>query len=177
MRAASSSRRRRFISSSCWASRARRASAGAVSALPPTSWPTVRESSKSRRNSPRAPSAGDGFDAADAGGDGRLAGELDEADLAGGAGVGAAAELGGEVADLDDADAVAVLFAEQCHGVEFVDGLTSMGTSTKVSTLVSASTCWLTMSSIFGEFFFGDAGEVREVEAEAGAVDERSRPA
>ena len=46
--------------------------------------------------------------------------QLDQADLAGGPGVHAAAEFGGEVADLDDADLVAVLFAEERHGFVFV---------------------------------------------------------
>ena len=46
----------------------------------------------------------------------------------------------------DDADTVAVLFAEERHGAEVVDSL-SMGTSTMVCDVVFARTCALTMSS------------------------------
>src|SRR3990170_268196 len=60
--------------------------------------------------------AGDGLDAADARGDGALGDNLEEADLAGGLEVRAAAELGGEIPDADDAHSVAVLLAEQRHG-------------------------------------------------------------
>ena len=121
MRSCSSSRRSFFISSSCAARRGAQGFGGGVAALP-TKCAATRATSASRRNSLERAGAGDGFDAADAGGDGGFADELEQADLAGGGGVGAAAELGREVADLDDADAVAVLFAEERHGAELVDG-------------------------------------------------------
>ena len=61
--------------------------------------------------------AGERLDAPGAGGDGRFAEDVDEAELAGVVDVRAAAEFGAEevtvVADLDDADFVAVLVAEE----------------------------------------------------------------
>ncbi len=66
--------------------------------------------------------AGDGFEAAHAAGDASLFQNFDEADFAGGRGVRAAAEFGGEVADANDANFVAVLFAEERHRLVFVDG-------------------------------------------------------
>ena len=57
--------------------------------------------------------AGDGLDAAGAGGDGHLGDDLDDADLAGGGHVRAAAEFLGIAADVDDADALAVFVAEE----------------------------------------------------------------
>jgi hypothetical protein len=59
--------------------------------------------------------AGDRLDAAHPGGHRALVGHLEEADLPGGVEVGAAAELGREVADADDAHPVAVLLAEEGH--------------------------------------------------------------
>ncbi len=117
--------------------------------------------------------AGDGFDAADAGGDGAFADELDEADFAGGGGVRAAAELGGEVADLDDADLVAVLFAEERHGVVLVDGDVDGHVDEGLDAGVGED---LAVDDVFDllQLFVGDAGEVREVEAQAGRVDERA---
>ena len=55
------------------------------------------------------------LDTAHAGADRRLAEQLDQAELAGAVHVRAAAQLAGVVADLDDADLVAVLLAEQRH--------------------------------------------------------------
>src|SRR5690606_2491715 len=57
--------------------------------------------------------ADEGLDAADARADRRLAQHLDQAELPGAGHVGAAAQLAGVVPDLDDADLVAVLLAEQ----------------------------------------------------------------
>lgn len=56
--------------------------------------------------------AGEGFDAAEVGADGGFADDADRARVGAVADVGAAAELAGEVADVDDADVVAVLLAE-----------------------------------------------------------------
>ncbi len=60
--------------------------------------------------------AGDGLDAAGAGGDGHLGDDLDEADLARGRHVGAAAEFAAVAADVDHADDLAVLVAEEGEG-------------------------------------------------------------
>src|SRR6266508_1199551 len=57
-----------------------------------------------------------GVDAANPRGDGALGDDLEEPDLPRRVEVGAAAQLGGEVADPDDAHAVAVLLAEERHG-------------------------------------------------------------
>ena len=59
---------------------------------------------------------GDGFDATGAGGDGHLGDDFDKADFAGGADVGAAAELAAVTADIDDADELAVFVAEEREG-------------------------------------------------------------
>ena len=67
--------------------------------------------------------AGDGFDAADSGGDGGLGQDAEEADLAGGPGVGAGAEFHRVAvefscsSDLDDAHGVAVFVAEELHDI------------------------------------------------------------
>ena len=103
------------------ASLERRASAGSFRRLPSDLGGDAGDVEVAAESSERADAA-DGFDAAHAGGDGAFADDFDEADFAGGGGVRAAAELGGEVADADDADLVAVLFAEERHGVELVDG-------------------------------------------------------
>src|SRR4029453_19569101 len=58
---------------------------------------------------------GDGLDAPDARGDRALGRDLEQTDLAGAAKVRAAAQLGREVADLDHAHSIAVLFAEKRH--------------------------------------------------------------
>src|SRR5207249_5058266 len=58
---------------------------------------------------------GDGLDPPDARGHRALRRDLEEADFAGAAEVRAAAQLGREVTDLDHADAIAVLLAEQRH--------------------------------------------------------------
>ena len=66
---------------------------------------------------------GDGFDAADSGGDGGLGQDAEEADLAGGLGVGAGAEFHRVAvefscsSDLDDSHGVAVFVAEELHDV------------------------------------------------------------
>jgi hypothetical protein len=60
--------------------------------------------------------AGDGLDAARAGGDRHLGDDFDEADLTRGGDVGAAAELAAVAADVDDADDLAVLVAEEGEG-------------------------------------------------------------
>ncbi len=172
MRALSSSRRSFFSSSSCCERRVWRAAAG-ESEVPPMSDETTRATDASRRNSGERAGAGDGFNAADAGGDGGLAGEFEEADFPGGAGVDAAAELGGEAADFHDADLVAVLFAEEGGGVKVVDGGVDGDVDEGLDAGVGED---FAVDDVldFLQFFWRDAGEVAEVEAKAGAVDERA---
>jgi hypothetical protein len=62
------------------------------------------------------PGAGRRLDAADAGGDAGLLDDLEQADVAGGPDVGAAAQLHAEVADLHHPHLFAVLLAEQGGG-------------------------------------------------------------
>ena len=117
--------------------------------------------------------SGNGFDAADSGRDGAFAEELDGADLAGGGGVGASAELGGEVADLDDAHLVAVLLAEERHGVVLVDGDVDGHVFEGDDGGVREHFLINEVLDVL-QFLVGDGGEVGEVEAEAVVVDERS---
>ena len=121
--------------------------------------------------------AADGLEAAHAGGDGAFADNFDEADFAGGRGVRAAAELGREaVRKLDDAHLVAILFAEESHGVVLVHGHVDghvfegfdAGVGEDLAVDDRLDLC---------ELFVGDLGEVREVEAEARRARPRSRPA
>jgi hypothetical protein len=60
--------------------------------------------------------ARDGFNAAHAGRNAAFVDDLAEADIAGAAHVGSAAQLLAEIGDVDDAHLIAVLFAEQRHG-------------------------------------------------------------
>jgi hypothetical protein len=76
----------------------------------------LRAASCAWRRRAKAGLAGDGFDAARAGGDGHLGDDLDEADFAGGGNVRAAAELAAVAADVDDADELAVFVAEEGEG-------------------------------------------------------------
>ncbi len=66
--------------------------------------------------------AGDGLETTHATGDASLFQNFDEADFARRCGVRTSAKLGGEIADADDAHAVAVLLAEERHRLVFVDG-------------------------------------------------------
>ena len=88
------------------------------------------------------------LDPAYAGADRRLAEQLDHAELAGAAGVGAAAQLAGPVADRDHPHLVAVLLAEQRHRA----GLrrASSWVITSACTSRSASTTSLTRASTSG---------------------------
>ena len=63
--------------------------------------------------------AGDRLDAAHAGGDAALGDDLEQADVAGALHVRAAAQLAAR-ADVEDADLVAVLLAEQHHRAELL---------------------------------------------------------
>ena len=85
--------------------------------------------------------------------------------------MGAAAEFGGEVADADDADALAVLFAEEGHGAEVFYRLVDRNIDQGLDVGVSED---LAVDDVFDllHLGLGDAGEVGEVEAEAALVDE-----
>ena len=87
--------------------------------------------------------------------------------------MGAAAELGREAADLHDADVVAVLLAEEGHRAVLVDGLVDGYIDISEDRRVSED---LLVDDGFDllQFFGRNAGEVREVEAEAGWVVERA---
>ena len=86
----------------------------------------------------------------------------------------AAAEFGGEIADLDDADLVAVLFAEQRHGVVFVDGHVDGHVFDDFDLFVAQD---FFVDEVFDvlQFFVRDRGEVGEVEAQMIRRDQRSR--
>src|SRR3954466_9901557 len=103
--------------------------------------------------------AGHGFQTAHAAGDATFAKDFDEADLAGCLGMRTAAEFGGEVTDLDDADLVAVLLAEERHGFVFVDGYVDGHVFDHFDAVVLQD---FTIGEIFDvlEFFIFDAGKV-----------------
>ena len=86
--------------------------------MPSTDWaPTAdaapSRASKRRRTSASAAAPGDGFDAAHAGADAPLGRDQEAADLAGGPGVRAAAQLEAVVLDADGPDRLAVLLVEE----------------------------------------------------------------
>jgi hypothetical protein len=64
----------------------------------------------------KSPGAGYPFNAPDSGSDARFLNDLEQADIAGGAGMGAAAQLHAEIAYPHHSHAVAVFFAEQGGG-------------------------------------------------------------
>src|SRR6185437_10834355 len=104
---------------------------------------------------------------AHAGRNGPLAGELEQADFAGGAGVRTPAEFGGEaVGEADDADAVAVFFAEKRHGTEFADGDVDRHVFKRFHLRVFED---FTIDNVFDflKLFVGDLREVGEIEAQA----------
>ena len=85
----------------------------------------------------------------------------------------AAAEFGGEVADLDDADFVSVLFAEQRHGFVFVDGHVDRDVFDDFDFFVAQN---FFVDQVFDvlQFFVLHSGEVGEVEAQMIRRDQRS---
>src|SRR5581483_6040022 len=115
--------------------------------------------------------AGDRFDAPDAGGDAAFGLELEDADLAGAVDVRAAAELGGEVADLDHAHDVAVLVAEKSERASFhrlvVARLFDLHVGVDADALVHA------LLDV-GELFVADRAGMAEVEAQPVRRDERA---
>ncbi len=118
--------------------------------------------------------AGHGFQTPHAAGDAAFFQNLDQPDLAGCAGVRAAAELGGEVADLDDAHAIAILLAEQRHGLVLVDGDVDGHVFDDLDAIVAQH---FFVGEVFDvlQLFVVDAGEVREVEAQVAGIDQRAR--
>ncbi len=117
--------------------------------------------------------AGDGFETANAAGDASLFQNFDEADFACRCRVRAAAQLGGEIADADDANSVAVLFAEERHRLVFVDGDVDGHVFDDFDAIVAQD---FFVGKVFDvlQFFVAERGEVREVEAEVRGIDQRA---
>ena len=118
--------------------------------------------------------AGNGFEAAHAAGDASLFQNFDEADLAGGCGVRAAAEFGGEVADANHANLVAVLLAEERHRLVFVDCDIDRHVFDDFDAIVAQD---FAVGEVFDvlQFFVAERGEVGEVEAQVRGIDQRAR--
>src|SRR5438128_2504068 len=106
--------------------------------------------------------AGDGLNAAHARRNAGLVQQLNQADLAGGRGVRASAKFGGEVTDLDNADAVPIFFAEECHGFVLIDGDIDGNVGNSLNFGVAED---LFIDDVFDvlELFIGDGGEVRKI--------------
>ena len=117
--------------------------------------------------------AGHGFETAHAAGDASLFQDFDESDFAGGGRVRAAAQLGGEVADADDANFVAVLLAEERHGLVFVDGDIDGHVFDDFDAVVAQH---FAVGEVFDvlQFFVAERGEVGEVETQVRGIDQRS---
>ena len=88
--------------------------------------------------------------------------------------MGAAAKFGGEIADLDHANFVAILLAEQRHGLVFVDGDIDRDILDDFDLLVAQN---FFVDQVFDvlQFFVRDGGEVREVKAQMIGRHQRSR--
>ena len=116
--------------------------------------------------------AGDRLDAAHALRDAGLAEDLEQADVAGAAHVGAAAELDRLAADRDDAHRVAVLLAEHRDRAALLAPPRSAAPRRRESAFARISA--LTRSSTWRFCSVGHRREVREVEAQAIGRDERA---
>ncbi len=118
--------------------------------------------------------AGDGLETAHAAGDASFFQNFDQADFAGRRGVRAAAEFGGEVADANDANVVAVLLAEERHGLVFVDGNIDGNVFNDLDAIVAQD---FFIGEVFDvlQFFVAERGEVGEVKAQVRGIDQRSR--
>ena len=92
-----------------------------------------------------------------------------DSNLAGGGGVGASAELGREVADLDHTHLVAILLAEERHGVVLVHGHVNRHIDNRLHSSVAEDFMIDNGFNLF-KLFVGDLGEVREVEAQASRI-------
>ena len=118
--------------------------------------------------------AGDGLQAADAGGDRPFTDSFDQADLAGGGRVRAAAEFRGEaVGELDHADLVTVLLSEERHGVVLVDGHVDGHVFEGFHTGVGQHLAVDDGLDLL-EFLIGHLGKVRKVETQPRGLDQRS---
>jgi len=117
---------------------------------------------------------GDSLDAAHAGRHAAFFQNFNQADFSGRAGVCATAEFGGEVADFDDADPVAVFLSEQCHGFVFVDGDINRHIGDDLDLFVAKN---FFVDQVFDvlQLFIGNAGEVRKIKAQMVGSDQRSR--
>ena len=89
-------------------------------------------------------------------------------------GVRAAAQLGGEVADADDAHAVAILLAEQRHRLVLVDGDVDGHVLDDLDAIVAQH---FLVGEVFDvlQLLVVERGEVREVEAQVAGIDQRAR--
>ncbi len=173
MRESSSSRRSFFSSSSCDCSLARRAAAGVEAVARAGDLFGEASDFIIAAEFGEGAEAADGFESADAGGDAGFAEELQQADFAGGGAMGASAKLGGEVADFDDADAVAIFFAKEGHGVEFVDGDINGDVFKNFDARIFED---LLVDEVFDvlQFFVGDLLKVGEVEAQVLRINKRA---
>src|ERR1019366_4437045 len=99
---------------------------------------------------------------------------LDQPDLAGSAGMCAAAEFRRKIADLDYAHLVAVLFAKQRHGVILVDRHVNRNVLDDLDPFVAQN---FLVDDVFDvlQLFVGDSGEVREIEAQMVGGNQRPR--
>ena len=118
--------------------------------------------------------AGNGFDAPHARRNAAFFQNFDQSDLAGCGGVGAAAEFGGEVSDLDHAYLVAILLAEQRHGLVFVDSDVDRNVLDDFDLLVAQH---FLVDQVFDvlQLLVFDRGKVRKVKAQMIGRDQRSR--
>src|SRR5437667_2263045 len=90
---------------------------------------------------------------------------LDQPNLARRPSVGAPAQLGREVADLDHADAVAILFAKQRHGLVFVDGHVNWHVLDDLDPLVPEDFFINHVLDVL-QFFVFDRREMRKIKAQ-----------
>ncbi len=109
--------------------------------------------------------AGDGLHAAHARGNAAFFQNLDQPNLAGGRGMRASAQFGGEVANPDHAHLVTILFAEQRHGVILVDGYIDRHILDDFNLSVAQH---FLVDEIFNvlQFLVFDRSEMREIEAQ-----------
>ena len=96
---------------------------------------------------------------------------LDQANLAGGRCVRTAAELGGEIADPDHPHPLAVLLAEQSHGLVFIDGHIDGHVLDSFHLQVAQH---FVIDEVFNvlKLLVGYAGEVREVKTQVTGIDQ-----
>src|ERR1700721_455431 len=118
--------------------------------------------------------AGDRLNSSDAGGYAAFFQNLDQANFSGGGRVRATAKFGREIANLDDADLVAIFFPEQGHGFGFVDGDINGHVLDDFDPLVAENFLVDDVFDVF-ELFVGHAGEGRKNKAQMVGRNQRSR--